>query len=111
MNDICPYLCSFKSNSGYCNRTGGYDGCQYRKVMGYDYEAKRFYVEPVDSYEEACGVRPMTNADKIRQMSDEELAERFKLEICKMVSIEECQGENCKACRLKWLRKEANDGN
>ena len=33
MNDICPYLCSFKSNSGYCGRTGGYDGCQYRKIL------------------------------------------------------------------------------
>ena len=79
MNDICPYLCSFKSNSGYCNRTGGYDSCQYRKIVGYNSEEKRFYVEPVDSYEEAYGGNMMTTDERITEL--EKRVEKLEQEI------------------------------
>jgi len=30
---ICPYTCSYRTNSGFCGYTGGYDACQYRKIV------------------------------------------------------------------------------
>lgn len=29
---ICPYSCSYRTNSGFCGYTGGYDACQYRRI-------------------------------------------------------------------------------
>lgn len=29
---ICPYTCSYRTNSGFCGYTGGYDACQYRRI-------------------------------------------------------------------------------
>lgn len=29
---ICPYNCSYRTNSGFCGYTGGYDACQYRLI-------------------------------------------------------------------------------
>lgn len=29
---ICPYNCSYRTNSGFCESTGGYDACQYRLI-------------------------------------------------------------------------------
>lgn len=55
---ICPYRCSYRSNSGYCGYTGGHEACQYRKVVGFDYEKKEFCYEPVGSYEEKYGLIP-----------------------------------------------------
>ena len=54
----------------------------------------------------------MTNAEKIRNMTDEELAymlmcpAEYDLELNK---ASECKGEmngNCYECTLKWLRKQ-----
>lgn len=28
---ICPYNCSYRTNSGFCGFTGGYEVCQYRR--------------------------------------------------------------------------------
>ena len=59
-----------------------------------------------------CGVRPpiQTNADKLRSMTDEELAEfitaRHYTPHCPVPWCEE-SAENCKECWLNWLRKEA----
>jgi hypothetical protein len=55
----------------------------------------------------------MTNADKIRAMSDEELAE-FILPItecgrCPTGEIP-CMGDNCRKTLLGWLRGEASEG-
>lgn len=49
----------------------------------------------------------MTNGEKIRQMSDEELAKFLcddKCELC--VSI---YYPNCEACRLNWLKQEVEE--
>lgn len=29
---ICPYNCSYRTNSGFCGYTSGYDACQYRLI-------------------------------------------------------------------------------
>ena len=52
---------------------------------------------------------PPTNAERIRMMSDEELAEV----ICPMefengyrgTEVQSCAGENCTKCCLEWLQK------
>lgn len=55
---ICHYNCSYRTSSGYCGYTGGHEACQYRKVVGFDYEKKEFCYEPVGSYEEKYGLIP-----------------------------------------------------
>ena len=57
--------------------------------------------------------KPMTNADKIRQMSDEELAEFITgaaydfverpgmCDVCDTVTVQHCKG-----CWLDWLKQE-----
>ena len=62
---------------------------------------------------------PMTNADAVRNMTDEELAEflvytQSTIKNC-MIGIEDCKHENtgkdCKDCFLKWLQAEVEEGN
>lgn len=57
--------------------------------------------------------KTMTNADKLRSMSDEELAEWLD-EVhdfggCPNRGAVNCQSE-CRQCWLDWLRQEARDG-
>ena len=55
----------------------------------------------------------MTNADKIRQMTDEQLAEFFdKISDCQTCidNPSKCHME-CIDSRLKWLKQEATDEN
>ena len=72
---LCPYICSYRTNAGYCGYTDGHVGCQYRRIIGFDYESKQFWAEPVKTPGERYVWHPKTNADKIRQMTDEELAD------------------------------------
>ena len=54
--------------------------------------------------------KTMTNADRIRAMSDEELAEFLdSTEICDGHPLENCALANipCKECILKWLQQPA----
>ena len=44
-----------------------------------------------------------THADKIRSMSDEELAELLIGESCKVCNSD--RYPNCKECRLDWLKE------
>ena len=55
--------------------------------------------------------KPMTNGDKIRSMSDEELAERFYMFLCVHFLDDkvECKDDGCRKCWMKWLREEAED--
>ena len=65
------------------------------------------YCQPVD-----CGFSvPLTNADRIRSMSDEEMAE-FISSIPMCVGKDEdlnCEIDVCKECFLKWLRQPAEE--
>lgn len=54
---------------------------------------------------------PKTNADRIRRMTDEELAEWLLSQGCKAHNTDEwCKKQrNCQACWLAWLKQEAKD--
>lgn len=60
-------------------------------------------------------VKPLSNADKIRQMTDEELAEFLCLVkerlcfACAYTTVADCAGISCEEARLQWLRKEADE--
>ena len=88
-----------------------------KKKYGYLCEGCIHDPDAMDKYE------PMTNADRIRAMSDEELMETLypltdiekTAPFCK--GLQECVGmlandedipdEKCKACLLKWLQQPA----
>lgn len=57
-----------------------------------------------------CDSKP-TNADRIRNMSDEELADTLFASCLEMMKLEECTNTDnrgvCKRCVLEWLRSEA----
>ena len=57
--------------------------------------------------------KPQTNADSIRSMSDEELADLINREIsyCAPTSGDcEKTSNDCKACWLEWLQQPAEEG-
>ncbi len=60
-----------------------------------------------------CGAYkpPMTNADRIRAMSDEELAKWLMIAGICIRDFEDCQcdGVSCRQCRLNWLQQPAKD--
>ena len=50
----------------------------------------------------------MTNADVIRQMTDEEMAD--SLYLCDKISVDDCEQEDsCSDCRLRWLKQEVSE--
>ena len=50
----------------------------------------------------------MTNAQKIREMSDEELAKKLEYELgCPVTGDCEKMYKDCKACWLDWLQSPA----
>ena len=55
--------------------------------------------------------QPKTNADRIRDMTDEELADYFsELSCWPNASRKDCRGmANCMDCWLDWLKQVAND--
>lgn len=52
--------------------------------------------------------KKLTNADRIRQMTDEELCDFMAESICDNVDV--CINDTpCRECRLAWLKQEAKD--
>lgn len=59
--------------------------------------------------------KPQTNGDRIRNMTDEELAETLFGSCIERMGVEKClhltenleDVPNCKSCILKWLQKES----
>ena len=109
---LCPYRCSYRTSAGYCGYTGGHEACQYRRINGFDYESKQFYAEPVKTPEERYVWPPRTRGDKIRAMTDEELAEFLNHSACPPgEDVTECCSdedggavpEMCNLCWLDWL--------
>lgn len=81
----------------YCN--GCSVDCQFRSL--FDAKCSRF--------------KPKTNADRIRMMTDEELAEKLTWIVpycgdcpARIGNGEEC-AKDCKKAWLEWLRKEADE--
>ena len=98
MDFICPYTCSYRTSSGYCGSTGGWERCQYRQL--HQPNTVVGYVPPLKK----------TNADRIRSMTDEELAE-YMGDVqtwggCPNHGARKCT-ENCADCWLDWLKQEA----
>jgi hypothetical protein len=54
--------------------------------------------------------KPITNADRIRAMTDEELAEFLYDGCCREGEAFPCSDVGCKKCWLEWLKQEASDG-
>lgn len=64
------------------------------------------------NFTEIFGNKPLTNADRIRAMTDEELAELLRDEQCNACDWQgnDCGDEaQCKADVLKWLKQECDD--
>lgn len=58
-----------------------------------------------------CWTPKKTNADRIRNMTDEELAELISSDWCEIVCTPEtnCQYADCRGKILGWLRQEVQD--
>ena len=74
-------------------------------------------VEPVQPLTAQAAPKPMTNGDRIRAMTDEELAESDELlsGLCNVLHGQgyPCEANTCRECLIKWLgspEKEATDG-
>ena len=90
-----------------------HDGC-----AGCKYESKKSYDEPCAHCSSNCidKYQRKTNADSIRSMSDEELAEFLnKFEFCNGYAKGYCNATNCKECAgnnddtLEWLQSESEE--
>lgn len=59
----------------------------------------------------AMQTKPITNADRIRSMTDEELAEWFSIYCCRNKTYDaHCETfGSCKACWSSWLQEEAKE--
>jgi hypothetical protein len=102
-----------------------YYSVQYRNVgengynIGYSSYNLKIVLEFIDEYFEIVESDKQTNADRIRNMSDEELAsvlfsgciDSMDLEECPYASESELDNDKirkiCKKCTLEWLRSEA----
>lgn len=72
-----------------------------------------------DASEHTCDqykpAKPLTNADRIRKMTDEELAEMVSMKVCRIVKPDgnDCPKGfyfgKCDKCVLAWLRKEVSE--
>lgn len=92
MDFICPHKCSYRTSSGYCGSTGGWERCQYRQL--YQPNTVVGYVSPLKK----------TNADRIRAMTDEELAETMLDCFAAFYDVEWSKQDI-----LDWLKQEASE--
>lgn len=94
--DMCYLACVYRTPSGYCGSTGGAATCPHRQKI-------------------------QTNGDRIRAMSDEELAEEMSVRLsedCLMCPVlqadcpvwDETKNVECKDAMLNWLREESDNG-
>lgn len=52
----------------------------------------------------------MTNREKLRTMTDEELAAMLQGGICDLITAEYCKKYlDCRQCTIDWLRREAEE--
>lgn len=77
----------------------------------------KYYAELIGTLAEISTIqnfeveKPQTNADRIRNMSDEELADTLFASCLEIMKLEECTNTDncgvCKRCVLDWLQSEA----
>ncbi len=85
-------------------RDNGCSGCKYEHLKGSEKPCCDCANMHMDKYE------PITNADRIRNMSDEELAKNLclLLDCRKCPTFKSCNaGSMCYANLLEWLQSEA----
>ena len=92
---------------------GTIDWCVMCKNEGddfYDLCCECEYPENSDDPPAKYEPKPMTNADRIRSMSDEELADFITDDMCGLICGDPlaCEGQ-CKQKMLDWLKKEVRD--
>ena len=93
------------------------DAIDYLLYMKHDVLANSPYDVALDTAIEALKAtvkQPKTNADRIRQMTDEELAEMVSMKVCRIVKPDgsDCPKGfyfgKCDKCVLKWLKQEVS---
>lgn len=89
---------------------------KYKKIRENHYKVgySSYKLENVLSWRDECFeimTSPQTNADRIRSMTDEELAEVLFGSCIEHMGVEECSHpeEACKSCVLEWLRAESEE--
>lgn len=85
--------------------------CPTRHLCGTRDEATFAEGSDCDKFNQAVEHQPMTNADRIRAMSDEELADYINNhDVCNTRTNEECKISYCAVCQvcvLDWLQQSA----
>lgn len=86
---------------------------EYPCIHWDDGKCKHFSDDQTTSWciESPCTAQTMSNADRIRAMSDEELADWFDKNIdCYLCPVVKCIiGQPCKALMLEWLKQPAEE--
>jgi hypothetical protein len=81
----------------------------YRQGANKDYKCKSLR-EKLKAIAAEISEPPKTNADRIRQMTDEELAEQLGSYICDNRDSGDCQRfKNCEDCKMSWIRQEVSE--
>ncbi len=87
---------------------------EYPCVYWSDGMCKKFSDDKVTSWcvEGPCGDQMPSNADRIRSMTDEELADLIQREVGYCAPTGDCEktSKDCKACWLDWLKQPAEEG-
>lgn len=87
--------------------------CPTRHICGNPQEATFMEGSECDRFNQSVMDKPVTNADRIRAMSDEELVEFINhFNVCDNRSGDECRRTyiaNCAACVLDWLQQPAKE--
>ena len=106
MNNVSKCFCC--ANKKDYDVKFGYYGCNYSGT-----ECKNYSM-----FEPKFKSEPNTNADRIRAMSDEELATNFASRCCPVkdefyncgeINKKEFSWEDCKSCWLDWLKSPVED--
>lgn len=89
---------------------------KYKEIGSNHYSVgySSYKLENVLSWRDECFEvveKPQTNADRIRSMTDEELAEVLFGSCIEHMGVEECSHpeEACKSCVLDWLKEESEE--
>jgi hypothetical protein len=89
---------------------------KYKKIGENHYNVgySSYKLENVLAWKDECFeimTSPQTNADRIRSMTDEELAEVLFGSCIEHMGVEECSHpeEACKSCVLDWLKAESEE--
>ena len=69
--------------------------------------------DPNESVKYCTGFEPITNSDRIRAMTDEELAYLIRCGVCELIGAtqDHCETNTCVDCVLDWLKQPAEVDN